>query len=81
MLFKLFIIHVFILLSIFIYCKGFKHGADTEQIYNKEVKEFEISLYDDLKSSKDFILYGKYKLYCAKESNKKWYYKKLKSRR
>jgi hypothetical protein len=78
MLCKLFIIHVFILFSIFIYCKGFKHGADTEEIYNKEVKEFEVSLYDDLKSGRDFILYNEFKLYSIKESKNIRHYRRKK---
>jgi len=78
MLFKLFIIHIFILFSIFIYCKGFKHGAEAEEIYNKEVKEFEVSLYENLESGKDFILFKQFKLYHIKESKKIWHYRKKK---
>jgi hypothetical protein len=78
MLFKLLIIHTFILLSIFIYCKGFKHGAETEEIYNQKVEEFETSLYDDLKSGRDFTLYNEFKIYHIKESKKIWHYSRKK---
>lgn len=78
MLFKLFIIHVFILCSIFIYCKGFKHGMLAEERYDRQAEEFQVSLYDDLKSGRDFILFKQFKLYHIKESKKIWHYRRKK---
>jgi hypothetical protein len=50
---------------------------EVEARYNKDIREFEYSLQDDLESGRDFILFGEYKIYKSAEKPKNRYYKKL----
>lgn len=55
----------------------FVYGMEVEARYNKDIREFEYSLQDDLESGRDFILFGEYKIYKSAEKPKNRYYKKL----